>query len=130
MLVACIVMHLGCHQYSRPSYRAPFFPYLPAASLLLNCFLMASLPWAAYMQLAIFFGVVIAFYTLYSIHAATTFDQKHNRGVIASKSTITSRVTSAMRPNPSLLMPYATPSHSSPMQGRWAGGVALLPDDK
>jgi hypothetical protein len=39
-LLCCIAIHMLCPQYDRPSYRAPFFPYLPAASLLLNSFLM------------------------------------------------------------------------------------------
>lgn len=48
VLVPCIVLHVTCHQHNRPAYRVPFFPYTPAASLLLNCFLMASLPANAY----------------------------------------------------------------------------------
>lgn len=51
--------------------RVPLYPYLPAASLLLNCFLMASLPARAYYQLAIFFAVMLVFYLFYSVHAAT-----------------------------------------------------------
>lgn len=49
--------------------RVPLFPYAPAASLLLNCFLMASLPAQAYWQLGLFFAIVSIFYVLYSIHA-------------------------------------------------------------
>lgn len=41
-LITCILIHVTCPQYDRPDYRVPFFPYLPAASLLLNCFLMVS----------------------------------------------------------------------------------------
>jgi hypothetical protein len=40
VIVCCIAIHVMCPQYDRPSYRAPFFPYLPGASLLLNSFLM------------------------------------------------------------------------------------------
>jgi hypothetical protein len=128
MLVCCIAMHLMCHQYSRPSYRAPFFPYLPAASLLLNSFLMSSLPASAYMQLAIFFGVVTVFYIFYSIHSASVFDKKTQRGLIGSQA-IGSRIGSAIR-GPSVLLPYKAPSHTAPMQGRWNGGVVLLPEDE
>lgn len=42
VVICCIAIHVMCPQYDRPSYRAPFFPYLPAASLLLNSFLMVS----------------------------------------------------------------------------------------
>jgi hypothetical protein len=69
VLIASIVLHLCCHQHNRPSYRVPFFPYAPAASLLLNCFLMASLPAQAYWQLGVFFLLVSLFYVFYSIHA-------------------------------------------------------------
>ncbi|WIA18741.1 hypothetical protein OEZ85_003431 [Tetradesmus obliquus] len=127
LLICCIIMHLSCHQYSRPSYRAPFFPYLPVVSLLLNSFLMSSLPANAYMQLAIFFGVVTAFYVFYSIHSASTFDKKSQRGMIGSQM-VGSRMGSAMR-GPSVLLAYKAPSHTAPMQGRWNGGVVLLPED-
>jgi hypothetical protein len=40
VIICCIAIHVLCPQYDRPSYRAPFFPYLPGASLLLNSFLM------------------------------------------------------------------------------------------
>lgn len=71
VLLCSIAIHLTCHQHNRPAYRMPLFPYAPAASLLLNCFLMASLPAMAYMQLGIFFAVVSIFYVFYSIHAGT-----------------------------------------------------------
>jgi hypothetical protein len=41
-VLCCIAIHVMCPQYDRPSYRVPFFPYLPGASLLLNSFLMVS----------------------------------------------------------------------------------------
>jgi hypothetical protein len=75
VLVPCIVLHFTCHQHNRPAYRVPFFPYTPAASLLLNCFLMASLPAQAYWQLGLFFGIVSIFYVLYSIHAGEGTDE-------------------------------------------------------
>ena len=53
-VIICIVMQLTCTQVDKPDYRVPLFPYLPAASLLLNCFLMASLPGSSYIQLLIF----------------------------------------------------------------------------
>lgn len=75
VVVLCIVMKFTCEQHDRPSYRVPFFPFLPAASLLLNCFLMASLSANAYIQLAIFLAVVSVFYVLYGVHAAERFEQ-------------------------------------------------------
>ncbi|WIA39047.1 hypothetical protein OEZ86_005191 [Tetradesmus obliquus] len=75
VVICCIAIHVMCPQYDRPSYRAPFFPYLPAASLLLNSFLMASLPARSYWQLALFFAIMIVFYVFYSIHAAHSFEK-------------------------------------------------------
>lgn len=48
MLALCVAIQFACTQHDRPSYRVPLFPYVPAASLLLNSFLMASLPARAY----------------------------------------------------------------------------------
>jgi hypothetical protein len=138
VLVCSIVIHLACHQYNRPSYRVPFFPYAPAASLLLNCFLMASLPARSYWQLGLFFAIVIVFYIMYSIHAGTVFEQKQGRGVLtthtpgtggtaAPQSPDSLRVLSSFKENPNILMPYREPSHFQPMQGRWSGGVVRLP---
>lgn len=79
VLVPCIMLHVTCHQHNRPAYRVPFFPYTPAASLLLNCFLMASLPANAYWQLGLFFGIVSIFYVLYSIHAGEGFVCSHGK---------------------------------------------------
>eukprot|EP00882_Tetradesmus_deserticola_P001730 GHRQ01001859.1.p1 GENE.GHRQ01001859.1~~GHRQ01001859.1.p1 ORF type:complete len:634 (+),score=216.50 GHRQ01001859.1:64-1902(+) len=79
-ILCCIAIHVVCPQYDKPSYRAPLFPYLPGASLLLNSFLMASLPAQAYWQLALFFAVMLVFYVLYSIHAAHAFEQNSLAG--------------------------------------------------
>lgn len=76
VLILSAAIQLLCPQHDRPKYRVPLFPYLPAASLLLNCFLMASLTAQAYWQLAIFFAVMIIFYLLYSVHAAARFEQE------------------------------------------------------
>jgi hypothetical protein len=132
VLGASITVHFGCHQYNRPSYRVPFFPYAPAASLLLNCFLMASLPAQAYWQLGLFFLIVTVFYVLYSIHAGTFWEKKQGRGVLATSvpkphRPDSLRVMSSMREHPTVLMPYRQPSHLMPMQGRWSGGVVRLP---
>lgn len=48
VLALCVAIQFACTQHDRPSYRVPLFPYVPAASLLLNSFLMASLPARAY----------------------------------------------------------------------------------
>jgi APA family basic amino acid/polyamine antiporter len=132
VLISSVVLHLTCHQHNRPAYRVPFFPYAPAASLLLNCFLMASLPANAYWQLGLFFGLVSLFYVFYSIHAGTFWEKKQGRGVLAT--TVPAphrpeslRVASSFRENPSYLMPYSTPSHTAAMHGRWSGGVVRLP---
>jgi uncharacterized membrane protein len=138
VLIASMAIHTTCHQYNRPAYRVPFFPYAPAASLLLNCFLLASLPAQAFWQLGIFFAVVIVFYVLYSIHAGTAFERKHNRGVLATTTagTMSSprpdsmRVISSFQDHPNIIMPYRSPSsHMEQMQGRWSGGVTRLPSE-
>lgn len=71
VIIFAAALHFTCVQHDRPSYRVPLFPYTPAASLLLNCFLMASLPARAYWQLGVFVAVMLVFYLLYSVHAAT-----------------------------------------------------------
>lgn len=76
MLLLCAAIQFLCTQHDRPAYRVPLFPYLPAASLLLNCFLMASLPARAYWQLGIFWGLMLVFYLLYSVHAANRFEDE------------------------------------------------------
>lgn len=132
VLITCVAIHFGCHQFNRPKYRVPLFPYAPAASLLLNCFLMASLPAQAYWQLGLFFAIVSIFYVLYSIHAGTVWEKKQGRGVLATTTPPphrpeSLRVMSSFKENPGVLMPYRTPSHLAPMQGRWSGGVVRLP---
>lgn len=75
-LVFAIILHATCPQYNVPKYKVPLFPYLPTASLALNAVLMASLSWQAYMQLAVFFGVMIFAYLVYGVHAATYYEQR------------------------------------------------------
>jgi hypothetical protein len=41
---------ITCKTRYKPVYSSPLFPYTPAASFMLNCFLMASLPVNAYIQ--------------------------------------------------------------------------------
>jgi amino acid permease len=62
--------------YNVPKYKVPLFPYLPTASLALNAVLMASLSWQAYMQLAVFFGIMIFVYIIYGVHAATYYEER------------------------------------------------------
>lgn len=71
-----VAIQFTCKQHDRPDYRVPAFPYIPAASLLLNSFLMASLPARAYWQLGLFFAIMLIFYLMYSVHAANRFDQE------------------------------------------------------
>jgi hypothetical protein len=94
-LLIAVAIHLTCTQHDRPPYRVPFFPYIPAASLLLNCFLMASLPARAYWQLGIYFFVVTVFYLLYSVHAANRFEQDRPQLSVEPHKDIESTVPSA-----------------------------------
>lgn len=68
VLVPCIVLHVTCHQHNRPAYRVPFFPYTPAASLLLNCFLMASLPANAYWCASVLLSSCLLFWRIHLYH--------------------------------------------------------------
>jgi len=74
-LLMTVVMHLTCPQFNLPKYKIPLFPYLPVASILLNAVLMASLGAQAYIQLAVYFGVMTFLYLIYSIHAASHFEK-------------------------------------------------------
>jgi hypothetical protein len=70
-----VVLHLTCPQFNLPKYKIPLFPYLPVASILLNSVLMASLPARAYIQLAVFFAIMVFIYLVYSVHAATHYEK-------------------------------------------------------
>lgn len=47
----------------------PYMPWIPAASIFLNVFLLGSLGWASYLRFAIFSIVALLFYVFYSVHA-------------------------------------------------------------
>ncbi|KAI8466934.1 MAG: amino acid permease-domain-containing protein [Monoraphidium minutum] len=76
---SAVFLHVTGKTWYNPVYKVPGFPYLPMGSFVLNCFLMASLPANAYIQLAVFFAVMIAFYLAYSIHAANYYDHALGR---------------------------------------------------
>lgn len=59
-IASMVSMHLVCKQYNRPTtYGVPLFPYVPALSVGLNCFLLGQLKTAAYER----FGIWTAFVT-------------------------------------------------------------------
>jgi hypothetical protein len=59
-VAATVSLHLSCKQYNRPTtYGVWLFPYVPAASVGLNCFLLGQLKTAAYER----FGIWTAFVT-------------------------------------------------------------------
>lgn len=59
-VAATISLHLTCTQYNVPTiYGVWFFPYVPALSVGLNCFLLGQLKPAAYER----FGLWTAFVT-------------------------------------------------------------------
>jgi hypothetical protein len=57
-LLATVFMNVTCRSRLAPVYKAPLFPYTPAVSYMLNCFLMASLPANAYVQVGSDLGAV------------------------------------------------------------------------
>eukprot|EP00775_Hariotina_reticulata_P003840 gene3840-4097_t len=137
-LLLCIVIRFSCKQYDKPSYRVPGHPFLPATSLLLNCFLMASLSGRAYMQLAIFFGVVLVFYLLYSVHASERFEKTGRQAAVEGQKAIdlecnaapSRRVSSVQPHSPARQLSMLT-GESSVIEGmklgRASGGVTMLP---
>lgn len=86
-VLCAVFMHVTCRTRYKPVYASPLFPYTPVASYMLNCFLMASLKADAYIQLAAFFGVMLAFYILYSIHSAQFHDNFLGIGPKGTKAT-------------------------------------------
>lgn len=59
-IAATVSLHLSCKQYNRPTtYGVWLFPYVPALSVGLNCFLLGQLKTAAYER----FGIWTAFVT-------------------------------------------------------------------
>jgi hypothetical protein len=135
-LVLCIVIRFACKQHDKPKYRVPGHPFLPATSLLLNCFLMASLSGRAYMQLAIFFGVVIVFYLLYSVHASDRFEKSGKAALQGQKaidlesppSRRGSSTTNAPTPLQRVSMLTGESCVVEGMKlGRASGGVTMMP---
>lgn len=148
-LILSAAIQFTCTQHDRPAYRVPLFPYLPAASLLLNCFLMASLPARAYWQLALFFAIMIVFYLLYSVHAANRFETEVLPGVaVGSKAVDLEAPTSGddsasgktgahdktgvpglptVKRNSTILDRISTGATTGPVLGRRSAGVTRLP---
>lgn len=73
-LLVAALMHVALPQSYKPLAPVPFFPYTPTCSMLLNAFLMSTLPVKAYQQYAIFLAVIVVMYVLYSIHSAANRD--------------------------------------------------------
>ena len=118
-----VVMHLTCPQFNLPKYKIPLFPYLPVISILLNSVLMASLGAQAYIQLAVYFGVMTFLYLIYSIHAASHFEK------------VSGLVTPDLEGQKATDLPGLDRVSSSvpvsftdrPLSGRMSGGVHRLP---
>jgi len=111
-------------------FEAPLFPFLPATSLLMNCFLMASLSGRAYWQLAIFWVIMVAVYMLYSVHAATVFDALQNRGCAAATTAAgTVAGTVAATRQISRVRSVVAGRESAAVRGRAGAGVSILPPD-
>jgi amino acid permease len=107
-------------------FEAPLFPFLPVTSLLMNCFLMASLSGKAYWQLSIFWVIMIAIYLLYSIHAATIFDALQQRGCAAA-TTAAGTVTGSVQA--SRMGSVVAHRESATVRGRAGAGVSILPPE-
>ncbi len=72
---ATLSMHIICRQQYTPSgFAVPLMPWLPSVSIILNTFLLGTIPATAWIQFAIFVAVMVGFYALYSVHAATHAD--------------------------------------------------------
>ncbi|ERM98942.1 cationic amino acid transporter 7, chloroplastic [Amborella trichopoda] len=66
-----ILFHNLVPQAPRPVlWAVPLMPYIPAVSVFLNIFLLASLDGASYLRFGVFSGVALMFYVLYSVHAS------------------------------------------------------------
>ena len=78
-LVFTILLHVLVPQAPKPDYVAPFFPYVPSLSLLLNAWLCASLPGMAWIQYAIFLVIVAAMYFVYSVASSYALNE-HSAG--------------------------------------------------
>jgi hypothetical protein len=55
-IASAVFMHVACRSQLKPVFSVPLFPYVPAFSYLLNCFMCASLPANAYIQVSVLLG--------------------------------------------------------------------------
>lgn len=107
-LLVALVMQLTLAQAYVPLAPIPLFPFTPTCSLLLNAFLMSTLPVTAYQQYAIFLAAVTGMYLLYSIHSASVMDKK----MLAGKDT-TLPPDEEFRVESVLRLGVLVPSHNS-----------------
>lgn len=69
LLLQNIAQQFLCPTTYIPAYACPFVPYIPTISVLLNGFLLGSIPQQSFIQLGIFFGACLAWYLLYGVQA-------------------------------------------------------------
>lgn len=71
-------MHFFCRgQFKQMgAYGVPLFPWVPAASVFLNTFLLGQLDQLAYERFGIWTAAITAIYILYGIHSATLLDDR------------------------------------------------------
>lgn len=73
--IATLSMNICCRQQYTPNgFAVPLMPWLPSVSIILNTFLLGTIPADSWIQFAIFVAAMFGFYALYSVHAATHAD--------------------------------------------------------
>lgn len=78
-IAATVSLHLSCKQYNRPTtYGVWLFPYVPALSVGLNCFLLGQLKTAAYERFGIWTAFVTLFYLIYCLPAGIKKEKVDN----------------------------------------------------
>jgi hypothetical protein len=56
--------------YTPELWGVPAMPWVPAASIFLNVFLLGSLDWPSYVRFGVFSAAAVLVYVLYSVHAS------------------------------------------------------------
>eukprot|EP01018_Ginkgo_biloba_P012117 Gb_10486 [translate_table: standard] len=70
ILITLIFWMFVPHARQPQQWGVPFMPWIAAASIFLNVFLLASLEKKAYLRFALFSAIALVFYVIYSVHAS------------------------------------------------------------
>lgn len=77
----------------------PCMPWIPAASIFLNVFLLSSLDRHSYIRFAVFSAIAFLFYVLYSVHASYDAEQQEQSVTRIPLSTLPAKISEPAGPD-------------------------------